>query len=214
MKKQMLLFTLLAMILSPHAYAALTPSIGLGCSNVSSCAPYGGISAAYSPELSASCITSSLVYYSCPDGCISVRECTGCSDTAVLLSKSLSVVLGQYSVSYRVCSTDCASGCEDCEDTAWRIAGYGTNVYSRTLAVCNALTCTCSKRTVYGCRIGYYGTPTSSSGVCTKCPQHTDDEQYGTTDGIGNTISAGCYITNGSDEKGTYGFTGGKCSYE
>ncbi len=219
MKKQVFLFGLLAVFL-PFTASAITqvnPGGGVTpmCTNVSSCGSFGGVASVYTPTLPSSCATQAIRYYMCGSDCIGIRQCTTCSGTAQLITQTMDVAMGTYSATYNSCSADCSGGCPDCESTNWSVPNL-LNVSKRTLAQCNEITCQCSKETVYGCAAGYYGKPTSltpSAGTgCNRCPQNSDDGQYGTSD-IGSLISASCYITSGTDTTGSYSFDPPNCQY-
>ncbi len=69
--------------------------------------------------------------------------------------------------------------------------------------------CTCETTTSYACAAGYYGSPTSTSSGCTKCPSGPNGET--TTSAVNNNSTiAKCYIpsgTTGSDGTGSFKYS-------
>ena len=98
---------------------------------------------------------------------------------------------------------DCSQGCTNCDTTAW--TAYSTGYQSRVYATCDCTTC--SKRTQYRCAAGYYGTPSTGTSGCTKCPSSGTSRETCTA---GSTSATSCYLPASvsiSDAAGKYQFT-------
>lgn len=100
--------------------------------------------------------------------------------------------------SYHGCSVDSCNTCRapnPSDPNSYGIITYDNNYYnvdcdSRT----QTATCTCQKAKAYRCASGYYGTATSASAGCTKCPDNA-------TCAGGNSSTFKCnqgYYKNGS----------------
>ena len=95
------------------------------------------------------------------------------------------------------------SSCTGADPWASCVAPYGTMYENRTAKTgdktCGAnQTATCVQRIEYQCARGFYGSPTSCTAGCTRCPSHANNPTvFGTTVNAGATVASGfCYINN------------------
>lgn len=128
--------------------------------------------------------TTSVCYYVTGIGAsLLLKRCTACAG-----NRKLSKILPGTCTNTEAYYTECV--CENnCVDTAWTAAGTGYE----SAVVCGS---TCNTATQYRCAKGYYGSPTSNTSGCTRCP--ASGGTYGTTASAGSTSITSCYLPSGS----------------
>lgn len=122
----------------------------------------------------------------------------GCKDgyTQVSDNNYLPTQLGCANVSVLNIWVHCVSNtvlCGTCVSDAW-VEIPNMAYATRTQRYCDGATCKSSSQV--GCKTGYYGTPTKVGSGCTKCPNFGSIS--GTTNGVGATSVAECYVTSGT----------------
>ena len=137
-----------------------------------------------------------------------IADCTECQTGYELTSTS--TTCGVLTIPYNKCQTTCAD-CTDCtSDTSWTTAedSSGLVIISHQQKIIRTCDCgTCIETPEYRCAAGYYGTPTSLSDGCYRCP--SSGVVYGTS-AAGSTEITSCYMpseTSMTDDSGTFQFT-------
>ncbi len=103
----------------------------------------------------------------------------------------------------------CVKTCTNCNDSDW--AAYGTGYERYFHRTCVDGTCVSTAR--YRCAAGYYGSSTSGTSGCTKCP--SSGGVAGQSEPGNNAVITKCYIPSGSkfsDSTGRWTYTG-NCYY-
>lgn len=165
------------------------------------------------------CATYSVMSCYVDNTCRKVQSCTSCPSgqttiTTTYMNKCIYYKCGYPSVVtpgiqpgggvQHSCSLESCA----CDKWDWRatgIAGY----QSRQTYTCDESTdCKCVYNTEYRCAKGYYGTATSGTSGCTRCP--AVNGVSGTTASAGTTSKSGCHIPTTqtmTDSIGTYKFS-------
>ena len=100
-------------------------------------------------------------------------------------------------ITYELC-TLCTQSCSGCtSDTTWTSTGTA-GIEKKVKRECQCGNC--ASDIEYRCRAGYYGSPTSATKGCTKCPN--SEEGGAGTGEIGQTIPGATKITQCFIEKG------------
>ena len=157
--KNVLFFSLLFLVSwTCDAFAVLTSCIGTTtCPDQNGC-QYLNVVA---------CTTGKDTFY----GSYAVRSCLTCGNGYKVVSKSVLVPGCTRAVFYNDCEKSCIE-CPDCESEDWNSLGVRGGYEKKVTAICNKVSCSCSKRTSYRCKQGFYGTSNlSGTSGCTQCPK-------------------------------------------
>lgn len=160
-------------------------------------------------------------YFSDPDTTktYAIRTCKTATSGAVCSQASATFNKWGKDCTHEYTKCDCIS-CPNCvSDTTF--LNYSTGYQRKQTKTCSCGgICTVSK-TEWRCTSGYYGSPTSGTSGCTRCPVVGHDPNnanniiYGTSNAGNNTLITQCYPQVGpsyQDTTGKFSYTG-NCYY-
>ncbi len=136
----------------------------------------------------------------------SMTECASCTGSATLETGSVSVpsgyaaAFGCDTITYKYCSCSLS-----CSSISWTACGGNSTIQYKHGAGSTGDSCSCTYNNEYRCAAGYYGSPSSCTSGCTKCPSYNG---VSGTSSAGSTSVSSCCIASGtsidfSDTKGS-----------
>ena len=137
----------------------------------------------------------------CANYGLSDTECIACNMQCNTCNNCVDYNASDELCCYLCTNTSCGSGCPGtCAGTFWAVTNSSGVQVQYSYAWNASCACTQGGATgTYRCAAGYYGTATSSTAGCTRCPSMVDIDGtiiYGTSTAGNNQVVSSCVMSN------------------